>query len=150
MKRTFLTVAAALACMALLAQLSPGMRIAAQTKPAVLVNMTSGLDDLHAISMGLGLAGHAAEAGHEVIVFLNVHTPVIAAADFDESVLYADFPPIKTMLANVIEKGAHVYACRHCTEVCGVDPDALVEGVTAASHHDLLERLPAGAVSFSF
>lgn len=122
----------------------------AQVKPPVLVNMTSGLDDLHAISMGLGIARNAAEAGHDVLVFLNVHTPVIAAVDFDESLQYGGYPPIKTMLANVLEAGAQVFVCDHCAEMCGVSSDSLIDGVTVSGHGAILDALTAGMIGFSY
>lgn len=62
-------------------------------KAPILLNITSGPESLHAVSMGLGLAGTALEHGHAVTVFLNVHAPAFAAKNADATLKYADFPP---------------------------------------------------------
>ncbi len=144
----FATIAAIAIGTAIFWQAQPAA--SAQSKAPVLVNLTSSLDDMHSLSMGLGLVHSALEKGHAVTVFINVHAPVIAAADLSEDVQYADFPPLKTMLAEAIEKGADVYVCNHCASVCGVDVDALAEGVTISDHGQLLDALDSGMVGFSY
>lgn len=124
--------------------------VSAAKKPAILVNVTSGTEDLHAVSMALGLAGTSLDHGHEVVVFLNVHAPVIASKSLGDDVKIADFPPVREMLSSVIKRGGSVYVCSHCASVCNVAMDTLVEGVKASEHGDVLEALQPGMVGFSY
>jgi hypothetical protein len=60
---------------------SPATTTAANMKAPMLVNITRGRGDLHAVSMGLSVARAALEKGHRVTVFLNVDAPVFATKD---------------------------------------------------------------------
>jgi predicted peroxiredoxin len=123
---------------------------AAAEKPAILINVTSGMEDLHAVSMGLGLARTSLEHGHSVLVFLNVHAPIFASRTLGDDVKTADFAPVKELLAGIIAKGGTVMVCGHCAEVCSVPKDGLVEGVKISSHGDILDLLKPGMVSFTY
>jgi predicted peroxiredoxin len=119
-------------------------------KPPILVNVTRGMEDLHAVSMGLGLARNALDDGHEVTVFLNVHAPVFADENASADLKVADFPPVKEMVAAVIGHGGAVYVCAHCARVCGVETADLMEGVQLSGHGEILEALAPGTVGFSY
>lgn len=122
----------------------------AVSKAPLLFNITSGKNGLHAVSMALGLAGNAAKQGHDVIVFLNVEAPPLASKDLADDVKIADFPPVKTLLAQVIANGGRVFVCEHCAHVCNVDTKSLVTGATVAGHGEILGQLKPGTVSFSY
>lgn len=123
---------------------------APKDKPGIFINITSGEDNLHAVSMALGLAKMSIEHGHKVVVFLNVHAPVFASKSFSADVKLADFPPVKQMLADAVDKGATVMVCDHCASVCNVQAADLIEGTTVSSHGDILEQLESGMVCFSY
>jgi len=120
------------------------------SKRGVLVNITAGKDDLHAVSMALGLAQHALDDGRDAAVFLNVAAPVFAAKDLPQDVQYADFPPVSKMLADFMDSGGKVYVCRHCSHVCGVEEDELIEGISVTGHTDLFPQLDGGTAVFSY
>jgi predicted peroxiredoxin len=67
-----------------------------------------------------------------------------------DDVKVADFPPVKSLLAQVITNGGKVFVCEHCAHICNVDKTSLVSGVTVASHADLLGQLKPGMVCFSY
>jgi predicted peroxiredoxin len=119
-------------------------------KPTVLVNITRGKDDLHAVSMAIGLASNAIKAGRRSVIFLNVHAPVFAAADLPADVKFADFPPVKEMLASFVAAGGELYVCGHCAAVTKVAESNLIKGAVVTEHGDLFKKLPASAVSFSY
>ena len=119
-------------------------------KPGLLVNITSGADDLHAVSMGLGLANTSLKNGHKVVVFLNVEAPVFAKADLADDVQIADFPTVKQLVASVIENGGTVVVCDHCAQVCEVGTDNLVEGAVISGHGEILQLIETGMVGFSY
>ena len=144
----FLLVVASLGCQ----QQSPTTEAApaAAAAPGVLVNVTRGEDDLHAVSMGLNLAKHAAERGLPVVVFLNVAAPIFASSALPAETAYEDFPPVRVLLEAVLAAGGKVLVCKHCAQVSGVDASTLLPGVVLSEHGALLEALTPGMVGFSY
>jgi predicted peroxiredoxin len=119
-------------------------------KPTVVVNITRGKDDLHAVSMAIGLASDAIKAGRRSVIFLNVHAPVLAAADLPADVKFADFPPVKEMLASFVAAGGGLYVCGHCAAVTKVAESNLIKSAVVTGHGDLFKKLPASAMTFSY
>ncbi len=119
-------------------------------KTPVFLNITSGQDDLHAVCMGLGLAKNALAEGHTVVVFLNVHAPVFASTELPEDLKFADFPPVKVLVSQIIEAGGKVLVCGHCARLTSVKPDQLIPGVTLAEHGELFRHLPPHNLCFSY
>jgi predicted peroxiredoxin len=121
-----------------------------KVNPTVVVNITRGMDDLHAACMGIGLASNAIKAGRRAIIFLNVHAPVLATADLSADVKFADFPPVKEMLAKFVTEGGELYVCGHCAAVCKVEESNLIKGAVVSHHEDLFKKLPNAALTFSY
>ena len=119
-------------------------------RPALFFNITSGQENIHAVSMALSLANSARKNGHEVTVFLNTAAPFYAAANLSSEVKFADFPPVKSMLSDLVSAGAKVYVCEHCAHVVGIDPQATISGIAAAKQAEILERLKPGTIALSF
>jgi predicted peroxiredoxin len=116
----------------------------------VVLNITRGKDDLHAVSMAVALAIHSLEHGHKTVIFLNVHAPELAVKDLGDDVKYADFPPVKKMLGTFMEKGGNLYTCGHCTSVCGVKSEDLLDGIAVIKHSTLLAELNGNSLVFSY
>jgi len=116
----------------------------------VFVNVTRGKEDLHAASMGLGLALSAAKAGRRTVVFLNVQAAAFASADLPADLAFEDFPPIRKLVSDLVANGAKVYVCAHCAKVCKVDTGKLAPGVLVAAHGEILDAFPPHAESFSY
>ena len=95
---------------------------ATPTKQPILVNITRGKNELHAVSMALGLAQSALKDGRSAAVFLNVEAPIFAAKNLGDDVKYADFPPIKKMLADFVAAGGRVLVCGHCCACRQAEP----------------------------
>jgi len=121
-----------------------------EERPTVVVNITGGMDALHASSMAIGLATDAVKSGRRSVIFLNVSAPLLAKADLAADVQFADFPPVKEMLANFLAAGGELYVCGHCASVTGVDHSGLVKGAVVVGHGDLFKKLPAAALTFSY
>lgn len=47
-------------------------------KPTLVINLTSGESDLHAVVMGLHFAEHGLADNREVVIFFNVKSPPLA------------------------------------------------------------------------
>ena len=79
MIRSYLMSLAALAafsCSALAGGVEPAPD--QPTKPTLVINLTSGIDNLHAVVMAFHFAEHGLADGREVVVFLNVKAPPLA------------------------------------------------------------------------
>ncbi len=116
----------------------------------LLFNITSGKANLHAASMGLGLASKAAQRGHPVVVFLNVEGPQLAAKDLGDEVKVADFPPVKKLLDDLIAAGGKVIVCEHCAHLAHLDKASIIDGATIGNPDAMLSQLKTGMVSFSY
>ncbi|MCF7787131.1 MAG: DsrE family protein [Prosthecobacter sp.] len=119
-------------------------------KPTVVVNITRSTDDLHAACMGISLASNAIKAGRRAVIFLNVHAAVLATADLSADLKFADFPPVKQMIASFVADGGELYVCGHCAAVSKVAESNLIKGAVVVHHEDLFKALPAAALSFSY
>jgi predicted peroxiredoxin len=119
-------------------------------KPTVVVNITRGIGDLHAASMAIGLASDAIKAGRRSVIFLNVHAPVLATADSPADLKFADFPPVREMLASFVAAGGELYVCGHCAAVAKVPESKLIKGAVVVEHGNLFTKLPTAALSFSY
>ena len=122
----------------------------AARKQPILVNITRGKNELHAVSMALGLAQSAINDGRTATVFLNVEAPAFAAKDADKNLKFADFPPIQKMLTDFIAKGGRVLVCGHCAHVGKLEQKSMIDGVKLIGHGELFNALPSDTVVFSY
>jgi predicted peroxiredoxin len=122
----------------------------AEGKGTLVINLTSGKEDLHAVTMGLELAGHALNDNREVIVFMNVRAPELASKHLPATIGLADKQPIPEMMNDLMKRGASFLCCPSCMKVLGVQETDLVSGVKLASKERLFGPLGAGAVVFSY
>ena len=123
---------------------------AGQARPCLVLNITSGKDDLHAATMALQLAGHALDDGRDVVLFMNVRAPELARKDFSPTLAFHDNPPLQTMLKQLMERGATMLVCPHCMKVQGVTPADLLPGAEVASRETLFGNLGPNAHVFSY
>jgi len=132
------------------AEQNPPTTAITSSKQPILVNITRGKNDLQAVSMALALAQSAIKDGRTAVVFLNVEAPVFAAKDLDDELKYADFPPIKKMLADFIATGGQVLVCEHCAHVVKLEQRDMIDGARVLSHGELFDAMPPGTVVFSY
>jgi predicted peroxiredoxin/copper chaperone CopZ len=123
---------------------------AAFGKQPILVNITRGKNELHAVSMALGLAQSAIKDGRPASIFLNVEAPVFAAKDLDNQLQYSDFPPIKKLLADFLATGGRMMVCRHCASVANLKQEDMIDGVKVLDHQELFSSMTPGTVVFSY
>jgi copper chaperone CopZ/predicted peroxiredoxin len=132
------------------AEQSTPASITASDKQPILVNITRGKNDLHAVSMAIGLAHSAIKDGRKSAVFLNVDAPVFAAKDLGDDIQFADFPPIKKMLADFIAMGGRVLVCGHCAHIVKLEQGNMIDGAKVLAHYELFATMPPGTVVFSY
>jgi copper chaperone CopZ/predicted peroxiredoxin len=119
-------------------------------KQPILVNITRGKNELHAVSMAIGLAQSAIKDGRSATVFLNVEAPIFAAKDLSDDIKIADFPPIKKMLADFIGMGGRVLICGHCAHIVKLEQENMIDGAKVLAHNELFTTMTPGTVVFSY
>jgi copper chaperone len=122
----------------------------ASSKQPILVNITRGKNELHAVSMAIGLAQSAIKDGRSATVFLNVEAPVFAAKDLSDDIKIADFPPIKKMLADIIGMGGRVLICGHCAHIVKLEHENMIDGAKVLAHNELFATMTPGTIVFSY
>ncbi|MCE5267039.1 MAG: cation transporter [Planctomycetaceae bacterium] len=133
---------------------SAAQAVSAVTEPSgkqpILVSITRGKNDLHAVSMAIGLAQSAIKDGRSATVFLSVEAPIFASKNLGEDVKFADFPPVKKMLADFIAAGGRVLVCGHCAHIDKLEPNDMIDGAKQVAHGELFTALTPGTVVFSY
>jgi len=120
-------------------------------KPIVVFNITSDpMVDPHPVTMALQLAGHALDDGRHVLLFFNVKAVEVPTKGFPADLGQPPAPPIKQLLAELIEDGAEVHECPMCMKLRGVTAADLVDGAMVTSREALFSRLGPNSVVFSY
>jgi predicted peroxiredoxin len=75
---------------------------------------------------------------------------VFAAKDLGDDMKYADFPPVKKMLADFAAMGGRLLVCGHCTHVVKLEQRDMIDGAKVLAHSELFAAMPPGTVVFSY
>ncbi|MBN2476377.1 MAG: DsrE family protein [Pirellulales bacterium] len=120
-------------------------------KPTLVVNLTSGQDDLHAVVMAFHFAEHGLDDGREVVVFFNVASPPLACKNLDASVKFREMPPVRAMVAHLLNRGAKIVVCPLCAKITGVTAEELAPGIAMIKdRRQIFGHLHGEAVVFSY
>jgi len=119
-------------------------------QPSVLINLTHGKNDLHAVTMALSIATQAQEAGRPTTLFLSVYAPEIATKGVAEDMALQGEEPVKKMLADFIAKGGKVRVCAHCMQVADIKIEDLVSGAQSVNGKQLLDEAGNNVLSLSY
>jgi len=145
---TGIAIAGALVSSATL--LRPALASQNSARPTLLLNVISGKEDLHAVTMAMQLANHGLNDNRNVVLFLNVRGPELASRELSNAFAFGENPPVRKMLADLIANGAQVLVCPACAKVMGVKEDELVAGAKLATRESLFGNLDANAVVFTY
>jgi len=120
-------------------------------KPTLVINLTSGQGDLHAVTMGLHFAEHGLADNREVVVFFNVKSPPLARKDLADSARFKEMPPIREMIAKLLQGGAKMVVCPMCAEAMGVKADELAPGIEMVKNRkQIFDHLHVNSVVFTY
>jgi predicted peroxiredoxin len=120
-------------------------------EPTLVINLTSGAEDLHAVTMGLHFAEHGLAAGRQVVIFFNVKAPPLARKTLDDSVRFEDKLPVREMIQELVRAGAKMVVCPMCAAITGVEPDELTAGIEMiADREQIFDHLHAQTVVFTY
>ncbi len=85
-------------------------------------------DDVWAAGMATGQANKALEAGHDVVLFLNVRGVYLASTSRQQDTFAATGKTPQAMIRAAMEKGAQVILCPMCMKQAGMTMDDVIEG----------------------
>lgn len=116
-----------LAAIAVLAAslITPAM--AEEDKRSFFYNITT--DDTWAAGMAAGQANKALEAGHDVVLFLNVRAVYLASTARQQDTFAAAGQTPQELLQAAMDKGGRVIICPMCMRQAGMTMDDVIEGV---------------------
>lgn len=116
----------------------------------VVMNITSSaVDDPHAVTMALQLAGHALDDGRQVVLFFNVRGVTVPTTSLPENLAFHD-KPIKQLLSNLLARGAEAHVCPHCMKALGLDAADLIPGAFVTNRDRLFSKLGYNTVVFTY
>ncbi len=120
-------------------------------KPTLVINLVSGEDNLHAVTMGLHFAEHGLADRREVVIFFNVKSPSLARKNLADNVRFKDKPSIKEMIAKLGQGGAKMVVCPMCAEVMGVKAGELAPGIEMIKEREqIFDYLHENSVVFTY
>ncbi|MCL4191911.1 MAG: DsrE/DsrF/DrsH-like family protein [Thermoguttaceae bacterium] len=120
-------------------------------KPTLVINLTSGESDLHAVTMGLHFAEHGLADNREVVIFFNVKSPPLARKDLPDSVRFGEMPSIREMIAKLRESGVKMVVCPMCAEITGVKAEELAPGIEMIKDRkQIFDHLHVNSVVFTY
>lgn len=124
-------------------------KVGLETPRPLLISVTSGVENPHAVTMALQLAGHGLADGRAVLLFFNVRGAAIPTKTLDATLAHGD-RPIRQLLADRLAEGATVLVCPHCMKAMGVSADDLVAGAQVADAKKLFAGVDDGAAVFTY
>lgn len=116
----------------------------------LVVVVTRGCDDERS-SVAWSVANGGVASGYEVTMFL-----VSAGADWarkgaaDHARLNPLDPPVKDMIATIIDNGGSIFVCPPCAKVRGYEQENLIDGAELAGSTAMLGVVSEGAKTLSF
>jgi predicted peroxiredoxin len=125
------------------------VRPQAGSKPTFILNLTSGIADLHRSTMALEMARHALDDGREVVIFLNVRASELAKRE-GQTEHFQEHPAPNQMLKALMARGAQVHVCPMCMKALGLNEQALLEGVVITDRERLFAKFTANSNIFSY
>lgn len=116
----------------------------------LLVNLTSGKDNLDKASVAFVVANAGIAGGQETAVFLSVEAVRLAGQGFADDLQGEGFKPLKELIEAFLSGGGMIWVCPPCANVRGVTEDTLVAGAVFAGGARVVEFLSQGAGSVSY
>lgn len=117
----------------------------------LLINLTSGDDNLDKASVGFVVANAGLAGEQETAIFLTVEAVKLAQEGFAETLATAEgFKPLKELIDSFVAGGGILWVCPPCANVRNVTEETLIAGATFAGGAKVVEFLSQGASSLSY
>ena len=107
-------------------------------------------DDPQAVDMALKLAGFSLDEGRHVVMYLNVKGVTIPSNALADDFAFQQNKPIKSQLADLIQRGVDVHVCPICMKALGVGESDLMEGAKVTTRPGLFANINANTAVFTY
>jgi predicted peroxiredoxin len=123
---------------------SPGPVRATAAASSSVVHLGHGSDDVHAVSMALGIAtAMAKRPGAKLTLFLDREGVRIADRRTPGNLRYGHSKTLVELYDAFVAAGGEVLVCSHCAEAIGLTADQLRQGARIGSDEEVANRLLA-------
>lgn len=123
----------------------------AASAPAVVVNITSGPNDLFAVTTGLRMAAEARSLGRRVIVLFNNAGVRVPMQSLPAELRLNNEPPLIQMLLDLRAAGAEFIVCDFSVRALGIhDAEFVADTFIAHTNEAVLHRMGTNAVVFTY
>ncbi len=116
----------------------------------LLVNLTSGKDNIDKATVGFVVANAGIASGQETAIFLSIEAVLLAQQGLADDIHAAGFKPLKELIDTFIAGGGMVWVCPPCANIRAVTEDTLISGAVFAGGAKVVEFLSQGAGSVSY
>jgi predicted peroxiredoxin len=112
--------------------------------PRFLAQVTHGSDDPERATLPFIVANVAASADRETIVLLTIEGVWLATKGYADAIHHPGMPPLREVIASLLENGGEIWACSACTKPRGITDEDLIEGARIISAADFVAELASG------
>jgi predicted peroxiredoxin len=112
--------------------------------PRFLAQATHGREDPERATLPFIVANVAASADQEAIVLLTIEGVWLATQGYADDIQYEGMPPLREVIASLLEGGGQIWACGACTKPRGITDEHLIEGARIISAADFVAELASG------
>ncbi|HEX3330076.1 MAG TPA: DsrE family protein [Gaiellales bacterium] len=116
----------------------------------VVVNLATGLEDPERVTVAFLIAGAAASAGKQVMMFLTKDAVRLALPDVAEGVACDGCPPLERLAAQYAEAGGRMLVCPYCFNSRKLPADELLGHAEIGGATPLFEWMGEGPTVFSY
>jgi predicted peroxiredoxin len=116
----------------------------------VVVNLATGLEDPERVTVAFLVAGAAATAGKQVIMFLTKEAVRLAIPGIAEGVACDGCPSLPTLATQLADAGGRLLVCPICFGARKLSEEALVDHAQIGGATPLWQWIGDGATVFSY
>jgi predicted peroxiredoxin len=109
-----------------------------------MAQATHGREDPERATLPFIVANVAASADQEVIVLLTIEGVWLATQGYADEIHHPGMPPLREVIASLLENGGQIWACSACTQPRGITGDHLIDGARIISAVDVVAELAGG------
>src|SRR5512135_369078 len=98
-----------------------------------LAQVTHAKDDPERATLPFIAANVAAAADQEAIVLLTIEGVWLATNGYADEIHHPGMPPLREVIASLLESGGEIWACSACTKPRGITDEHLIHGARIIS-----------------
>ncbi len=112
--------------------------------PRFMAQATHGREDPERATLPFIVANVAASADQEAIVLLTIEGVWLATKGYADDIHHEGMPPLREVIASLLDGGAQIWACGACTKPRGITDEHLIDGARIISAADFVAELAGG------